>query len=113
MGDPALLRIFHKLGVRMVSLTWNWRNPFAEGVGSKRAESRLREAGVEALREMERLGIVHDVSYLSDSCFWDIVELKRGPFIASHSNCRTLCNHPRNLTDEVIKAIANCGAWLG
>jgi len=113
MGDPALLRIFHRLGVRMASLTWNWRNPFADGVGSKRAESRLTEAGVEALREMERLGIVYDVSHLSDSCFWDVVELKRGPFIASHSNCRAICNHPRNLTDEMIKAIAAAGGVIG
>lgn len=113
MGDPALLRIFHKLGVRMVSLTWNWRNPFADGVGSKRAESRLTEAGVEALREMERLGIVYDVSHLSDSCFWDVVELKRAPFIASHSNCRAICDHPRNLTDDMIRALAERGGVIG
>lgn len=113
MGDPTLLRIFHRLGVRMASLTWNWRNPFADGVSSKRAESRLTEAGVEALREMERLGIVCDVSHLSDSCFWDVAELKKGPFIASHSNCRAICNHPRNLTDEMIKAIASSGGVVG
>ncbi len=113
MGDPTLLRIFHRLGVRMASLTWNWRNPFADGVGSKRAEGRLTEAGVEALREMERLGIVYDVSHLSDSCFWDVVELKEGPFIASHSNCRALCDHPRNLTDEMIRAIASRGGVVG
>lgn len=113
MGDPGLVDIFHRLGVRMISLTWNWRNTFADGLSASRAEGRLTELGVEVLQEMERLGIILDVSHLSDSCFWDVVETAKRPFIASHSNCRALCDHPRNLTDEVIKAIADHGGVIG
>ena len=113
MGDLGVLRIFYKLGVRMLSFTWNWRTPFADGLAAKRAESRLTDLGVEAIREMERLGIVYDVSHLSDSCFWDVVEVKKGPFIASHSNCRAVCDHPRNLTDNMIRALAEHGGVMG
>jgi membrane dipeptidase len=113
MGDVALIRIFHKLGVRMISLTWNWRTPFADGLSAKRSQSKLTDLGVDALREMERLGIVYDVSHLSDSCFWDVVEVKKGPFIASHSNCRAVCDHPRNLTDDMIRALADHGGVMG
>ena len=113
MGDLSVLRVFYKLGVRMLSLTWNWRTPFADGLAAKRAESKLTDLGVEAIREMERLGIVYDVSHLSDSCFWDVVEVKKGPFIASHSNCRAVCDHQRNLTDDMIKALADHGGVMG
>jgi len=113
MGDLGVLRIFYKLGVRMMSLTWNWRTPFADGLSAKRADSKLTDLGVEALREMERLGIVYDVSHLTDSCFWDISELKGGPFIASHSNCRAVCDHQRNLTDEMIRTLADHGGVMG
>ena len=113
MGDPEMIRVFHRLGVRMISLTWNWRNPFADGVAASRAESRLTDLGLEAIGEMERLGIILDVSHLSDSCFWDVAEVAGRPFIASHSNCRALCNHPRNLTDDMIRAIADHGGVVG
>lgn len=113
MGDLGVLRVFYNLGVRMLSFTWNWRTPFADGLAAKRAESRLTDLGVEALREMERLGIVYDVSHLSDSCFWDVVEVKKGPFIASHSNCRAVCNHQRNLTDDMIRALAKHSGVMG
>lgn len=113
MGDSGLIGVFHRLGVRMMSLTWNWRNPFADGLSASRAESRLTELGVEAIREMERRGIILDISHLSDSCFWDVVEVAEKPFIASHSNCRVLCDHPRNLTDDMIKAIADHGGVVG
>ena len=113
MGDLGVLRIFHKLGVRMLSFTWNWRTPFADGLSAKRAESKLTDLGVKALREVERLGIVYDVSHLSDSCFWDVVDVKEGPFIASHSNCRAVCDHQRNLTDDMIRALADHGGVMG
>ena len=113
MGDLGVLRIFHKLGVRMLSFTWNWRTPFADGLSAKRAESKLTDLGVEALREVDRLGIVYDVSHLSDSCFWDVVDVKEGPFIASHSNCRAVCDQQRNLTDEMIRALADHGGVMG
>ncbi|MFQ6053264.1 MAG: dipeptidase [Candidatus Bathyarchaeia archaeon] len=113
MGDLGVLRVFHRLGVRMLSFTWNWRTPFADGLAAKRAGSRLTDLGVEALRELDRLGVVFDVSHLSDSCFWDVVDVKEGPFVASHSNCRAVCDHPRNLTDDMIRALADHGGVMG
>jgi len=97
----------------MISLTWNWRTPFADGLAAKRSESKLTDLGVEALQEMDHLGIVFDVSHLCDSCFWDVVDVKKGPFIASHSNCRAVCDHPRNLTDDMIRALADHGGVMG
>ena len=112
-GDLGALRVFYRLGVRMLSFTWNWRTPFADGLDAKRSEGKLTDLGVKALREMERLGMVLDVSHISDSCFWDIVDLKEGAFIASHSNCRNVCDHQRNLTDDMIRALADHNGVIG
>jgi len=113
MGDIALLRVYYRLGMRMLSFAWNYRTPFADGLGAKRSESKLPELGVQALEEMDRLGIVFDVSHLCDSVFWDVADVMKGPFIASHSNARALCSHARNCTDDMIKAIADHGGVLG
>ena len=113
MGDIGLLRVFYKLGVRMLSFAWNYRTPFADGLNAKRAESKLPDLGVQALKEMGRLGMVFDVSHLSDSNFLDVAEVMKGPFIASHSNCRDVCDHPRNLTDDMIRALADHGGVMG
>ena len=113
MGDIGLLRVFYKLGVRMLSFAWNYRTPFADGLNAKRAESKLPDLGVQALEEMGRLGMVFDVSHLSDSNFLDVAEVMKGPFIASHSNCRDVCDHPRNLTDDMIRALADHGGVMG
>jgi membrane dipeptidase len=112
-GDLGVLRVLYRLGVRMLSFTWNWRTPFADGLDAKRSEGKLTDLGVDALREMERLGMVLDVSHISDSCFWDVVDLKEGAFIASHSNCRDVCDHQRNLTDDMIRALADHGGVMG
>ncbi|MCW4036752.1 MAG: dipeptidase [Candidatus Bathyarchaeota archaeon] len=112
MGDIGLLRVFYKLGVRMLSFAWNYRTPFADGLNAKRAESKLPDLGVQALEEMGRLGMVFDVSHLSDSNFLDVAEVMKGPFIASHSNCRDVCDHPRNLTDDMIRALADHGGVM-
>lgn len=113
MGDLGLLRVFHKLGVRMMSFAWNFRTPFADGLGARRAESKLPELGVKALEEMEKVGMVFDVSHLCDSNFWDVANLMKGTFIASHSNCRDICDHPRNLTDDMIRALAEHDGVMG
>jgi len=112
-GDLGVLRMLYRLGVRMMSLTWNYRNELADGVGEDRAKAGLTNLGVNVVKEMERLGMVVDVSHLSDSSFWDLVKSVSGPVIASHSNSRVLCNHPRNLTDEQIEAVAKTGGVVG
>ena len=113
MGDIGVLRVYYRLGMRMLSFAWNYRTPFADGLNAKRSESKLPELGVQALEEMGRLGIIFDVSHLADSVFWDVADVMRGPFIASHSNARALCDHARNCTDDMIRAIADHGGVLG
>ena len=107
-----LLGTFHRLGVRCVGLTHDFRNHLADGV---RTGSRggLTDLGRDAVREMNRLGIVIDVSHLNDAGFWDVVELSAAPIHASHSNARSLCRHPRNLTDDQLRAIAGSGGVVG
>ncbi len=113
MGDLGILRDFYKLGVRMISFTWNWRTPFADGLSASRAESKLTDLGIKAMEEMDQLGIVLDTSHISDTCFWDVADAKKGPFIASHSNSRVVCDHKRNLTDDMLKALADHGGVTG
>lgn len=113
MGDLGLLRVFYRLGVRMVSFTWNWRTEFADGLAASRTGGKLTQKGIDAMEEMRHLGIVLDVSHITDACFWDIVENTKVPFIASHSNCRALCDVPRNLTDDMLRALADRGGVTG
>jgi len=113
MGELAALRVYHRLGLRMLSFAWNYRTPFADGLGAKRSESKLPELGVQALEEMDRLGILFDVSHLADSVFWHVCDVMKKPFIASHSNSRAVCDHPRNLTDDMIRALADHGGVTG
>ena len=111
--DLAALRALHKLGVRSMGLVWNQRNLIADGVGERRAKGGLTNFGVEVVKEMNRLGIVVDVSHLTDPGFWDVIEIAKAPIMATHSNARAVCDHPRNLTDDQIKALAENGGVMG
>lgn len=100
------------LDYRMISLTWNEENSLATGV--RGVESRgITELGKKALKKMEELGIMIDVSHLNEKSFWDVIENTNSPIVASHSNSYTLCKQKRNLTDEQIKAIAVTGGIIG
>jgi membrane dipeptidase len=112
-GDLAVLRNLYRLGVRAIGLTWNERNDIADGVGEWRSAGGLTRFGVEVVEEMNRLGMIVDVSHLSEPSFWDVIEYSHKPVIASHSNARTLCNHVRNLKDEQIRALAENGGVMG
>ena len=107
-----VLRSFYRLGVRAMGLTWNQRNDIADGVGEKSGSS-LTEFGIALVKEMERLGMIVDVSHLSDSSFWSLHAVAERPYIASHSNARALCPHPRNLDDRQIEALAAKGGVIG
>ena len=111
--DESALRIFYRLGVRMISLTWNQRNQLADGIGELETKGGLTLLGKKIIREMEDLGIILDVSHIAPAGFWDIVKITRKPFLASHSNAMSLCKNKRNLDDEQIKAIANTGGLIG
>lgn len=112
-GDLRRLKVFHRLGLRRLTLTWNNRNAIADGVRWQKSKSGLTEFGLEVVQECNRLGILVDVSHITDPGFWDALEASRDPVIASHSNCRALCGSMRNLTDEMIKILANKGGVMG
>ncbi|MCL6479450.1 MAG: membrane dipeptidase, partial [Peptococcaceae bacterium] len=112
-GRLEVLRMFFRLGVRGITLTWNSRNELGDGVGEAGSGGGLTRFGVEVVREMNRLGMVIDVSHLSERGFWDVMRESAKPVIASHSNCRALCDHPRNLDDAQIKALAAGGGVVG
>jgi membrane dipeptidase len=101
---------YYNAGVRYMSATWTYSLPWAGSSGDSEGQSRgLNDFGRQVIREMNRLGMLVDVSHVSDKTFWDIVETSTKPVIATHSNCRAIVNVPRNLTDEMIRAIAKTG----
>jgi len=115
--DLQLLSIFYKLGLRVLGLTHALRTYLADGAflsdRKKGQAGGLTDVGVQFVEKAQDLGMVIDVSHLNDPSFWDVIQYSRGPLIASHSNCRALRNHPRNLTDDQIKAVAARGGVIG
>jgi membrane dipeptidase len=111
LGSLELLSIFFELGIRGAMFTWNSSNLFASGV--EQIDGGLTQLGKLAVKNMNELGIIIDVSHLNEKGFWDVLELNKKPTIASHSNSRALFNHPRNLTDKQISAIAEKGGVVG
>ena len=118
--DISRIKILYDLGVRMMTLTWNHKNTLASpafdcdrNTSEFSTSEGLTPFGLEAISEMEALGITVDVSHLSDRGFCDVAENTRRPFIASHSNARRLCPVPRNLTDDMIKTIGSRGGLIG
>ncbi len=112
-GKLYMLPIYYRLGVRCMTLTWNGRNSIADGVGERRSKGGLTSFGVKVVQEMNKIGMLIDVSHLAEAGFWDVVAVSEQPIIATHSNCAALCEHPRNLSDKQIKAIAEKGGVIG
>lgn len=110
--DPANLELAASWGVRCINLTWNHRNALA-GSHMDAPERGLSDVGRTWIRESRRLGILADVSHLSDPAFWDIIEMTEQPVIATHSNSRAICGHTRNLTDDMFRAICQTGGIVG
>lgn len=112
-GDMVNLRTLYRLGVRCLTLTWNARNELADGVGEGDRAGGLSRFGLAVVEAMNDLGMLIDVSHLAEPGFWDVLRESRAPVTASHANCRALCDHPRNLTDEQIRALAEKGGVVG
>ena len=108
--DPELLPDLHSVGFRIASLGWNEINPLT---GSNKTGGGLTDQGREFVRIAQKLGIVIDVSHISDEGFWDIIKITEKPIVATHSNSRALCGHSRNLTDDMFKAICQTGGVAG
>lgn len=114
-GSFEKLIHYHNMGIRLITMTWNYENCFGypNSTDSSIMNQGLKPFGKEAIEAMNELGILVDVSHLSDGGFWDVAKISKKPFVASHSNCRNLTNHPRNLTDDMIHALADKGGIAG
>lgn len=112
-GELAALRVYYRLGVRSLCLTHNARNELADGVAFHTTGGGLTPFGCDVVREMNRLGMLVDVSHLAEKGFWDVISLTSQPIIASHSNAKALCGHVRNLTDAQLLAIRDNGGVIG
>ncbi len=110
--DLNLLRAFHRLGVSSMTLTHYNTHGWADSSSDESRWGGLNSFGEEVVREMNRLGMVIDVSHVSDETFYDVLRVSQDPVIASHSNCRTLCDHVRNMSDEMIKELAGNGGVI-
>jgi len=112
-GSLYALRALHRLGVRSLGLTHQPRARAADGCEEGKYGGGLTRFGRQLVKLMNELGVVVDVSHLSERGFWDVLEVAERPLLASHSNCRALCDHPRNLTDEQLRALAENGGVVG
>jgi len=112
-GSISSLRMLYRLGVRAMTLTWNYRNHIADGVIDGVSGGGLTPFGREVISEMNQLGMLIDVSHISEPGFWDVLKLSKKPIIASHSNAKRLCDHARNLTDEQLLALKKNGGVTG
>lgn len=111
-SDLSAISRLDEAGVRSAMLTWNEENLLAAGAGCD-PDKGLTALGRQAVRQMESLGMLVDVSHLNRRSFWDVIGAAGGPVIASHSNCRSLCDVPRNLTDSQLRAIRDTGGVVG
>lgn len=112
-GSLEALRCLYELGVRAMTLTWSNRNDIADGINEEATGSGLTLFGKQVVEEMNRLGMLVDVSHISTAGFWSVIETSTKPIIATHSNAKSLCSHPRNLNDEQIKALAQNDGLAG
>lgn len=108
--DASRLPALARDGFVMTTLTWNADNALA---GCHASDLGLTERGRTFVREAQRLGILIDVSHLGERAFWELCDVTRAPILASHSNCRALCGHTRNLTDDQLRAVAQSGGTVG
>jgi membrane dipeptidase len=116
--DISALEHFYSQGVRALTLTWSYSNQIADGIYEKFPDGSfgnggLTDFGRDVIAAMKDLGILVDVSHISERSFWDVIAVSDGPVIATHSCAHTLCAHPRNLKDEQIRAIAESGGVIG
>lgn len=114
-GDISRLSTLKDWGVKIFGITWNFENElgYPNSSDPEIMGKGLKERGIEAVEECNRLGIIVDVSHLSDGGFWDVVKYSKRPFIASHSNSRSITNVTRNLTDDEFRALSDIGGVAG
>lgn len=112
-GDILLLNVLFRLGVRSIGLTWNQRNEIADGCGESSTKGGLTSFGIKVVEEMNKMGMVIDLSHISPAGFWDVLEHTNSSIMVSHANCRKLCPHRRNLDDDQIRALSQNKGVMG
>jgi membrane dipeptidase len=111
-NDIRMVRIFSDLGVRYMTLSHFYNDEWADSSTDKPAHNGLTDYGKDIVREMNRQGMLVDISHVSDKTFYDALEVSKAPLIASHSSCRALCDHVRDMNDDMIKALAAKGGVI-
>jgi membrane dipeptidase len=111
-SDLGLLRRYASLGARYMTLTHSGNAEWADSSTAKPEHNGLSEFGKDVVREMNRLGMIVDISHVSDKTFADVLEVSKAPVFASHSDCRAICDAPRNMTDDMIRALAAKGGVI-
>jgi membrane dipeptidase len=111
-NDIRMVRIFSELGVRYMTLSHFYNDEWADSSTDKPAHNGLTDYGKQIVTEMNRQGMLVDISHVSDKTFYDALAISKSPLIASHSSCRALCNHPRDMSDDMIKALAAKGGVI-
>ncbi len=111
-GDLHVLDIFYRLGVRYMTLTHTKNDELGDSSGDKPGWKGLSPLGRQAIDRMNQLGMMVDISHVSDATFFDALAVSKAPLIASHSSCRALCSAPRNMTDDMIRALAKNGGVI-
>lgn len=111
--DLSLLRLFYSLGVRYMTLTHAGNNDICDSCSSKEKKWHgLSPFGVKVVEQMNKLGMIIDVSHISDEAFYDVLKYSKAPIVATHSCCRAICDHPRNMSDQMIKDLAAAGGVI-
>ena len=116
-GDPinddlAVLNMLHKLGIRYMTLTWAYNNNWADSSTDTSRHNGLSPFGRQVIERMNHLGMMVDISHVSDKTFYDVLAVTKAPVIASHSSCKAITDVPRNMTDEMIRALAKNGGVM-
>jgi membrane dipeptidase len=110
--DLGVLNVFYRLGVRYMTLTWAFNNNWADASTEPPRHNGLTDFGKDVVRRMNDLGMMVDISHVSDRTFYDVLEASRAPVVATHSCCRALTNVPRNMTDQMIRDLAGRGGVI-
>ena len=111
-SDPGVLRKYANLGVRYMTLTHSENDEWADSSTDKPVHNGLTDFGKDVVREMNRLGLIVDISHVSDKTFYDALEVSKAPLFASHSSCRAICDAPRNMTDPMMRDLAAKGGVI-
>src|SRR5579871_6468714 len=111
--DLAVLRMYQRMGIRAMTLTHFRNNNWADSSTDKQQHNGLTDFGKQVVREMNRIGMIVDISHVSDKTFYDAIAVSTKPVLATHSSCRALSESPRNMTDDMLRALANNGGVVG